>query len=162
MHTELELPVRKCLDWGGMKKEKEKKSMEKKPPGWLHKGGQRSVPWGCVSLTPPPNEIDPLSEITSCQCLQGGKNLGNGVAQQERRNWTLCERLAIQSLNKRSKFGCYCTNNSSWLDCEHLLSLQILWSDFRASVNVSIVQALSCSGSVFRLDGAVWNMISVR
>lgn len=44
--------------------------------------GQRSVPAGDVSLTPPQNEANPLNEITSCQSLLGGVNL-NSVAQQE-------------------------------------------------------------------------------
>lgn len=48
-----------------------------------------------MSLTPPQNEIDPLSEITSCHCLQGGKNLGNNVAQRERRSQTLRKRLKM-------------------------------------------------------------------
>lgn len=64
-----------------------------------------------MSLTPPHKEIHPLSEITSCQCLQNGKNLGNNMAQQERRNWTLCVWVVIQSLNKHlAKFDCSCTN----------------------------------------------------
>lgn len=32
-----------------------------------------------MSLTPPENELDPLSEFTSCQCLQGGKDLGKSM-----------------------------------------------------------------------------------
>lgn len=58
-----------------------------------------------MSLTPPQNEIEPLSEITSCQCLQGGKILGKcGTAGEKKLD--LC-------LNKHSaKLGYHCTSNS--------------------------------------------------
>lgn len=105
MHTELEHQKREL--------EQQRKREHGEGASWLTaQRGQRSVPQGYVSLTPPQNEIDPLSEITSCQCYRGGKNLGNSVAQQEIRNWTLRMRLVIQSLKKHStKFGCLCTSN---------------------------------------------------
>lgn len=88
--------------------------------------GQRSVPWGYVSLTPPQNETDPLSEITSCRCFQGGKNSGNNMAQQGRRNWSLCQRFAIQSLNKQSGFGCRWTSHSSYVENVHCAGVKSL------------------------------------
>lgn len=76
MHTESVLPLRKQVDWRGMKKKKEKRKHGEGASWVTAQRGRRSLPWGYVSLTPPQNEIDPLSEITSCQCLRVGKNLG--------------------------------------------------------------------------------------
>lgn len=59
------------MDWRGIRKRKR----EHGEGPLTAQRGQGSVPKGYVSLTPPQNEIDLLSNNTSCQCLQGGTKL---------------------------------------------------------------------------------------
>lgn len=129
LHTELELPLRKQVDWSRRKKEKEKREHGDGASWLTAQRGQRSVPWGYASLTPPQNEIDPLSESTSCQCLRAGKN--SRMAPQEKRSSSL---YTVRSL-------CYRT----WINILQSLAvvvqaislvktdfIQILWSHFLA------------------------------
>ena len=156
--------------WVGASREKtsrlekdEERANEREYGDWLTaQRGQRSVPWGYECLTPSQNEIDPLSEITSCHCLQGGKNF----AWHSRREET---ELCVCGLWYRA-----------WINI--LQSLAVILQAISLSVKIYSVEIfvqiytrvilsalwmyiqckLYLAQSFFRLDGLVWNLISVR
>lgn len=74
----------------------------------------------CASLTPLQNEIDPLSEITSCQRLQRGKNLG-------KRGTAGGKKAGLDSTFSKGWLSHY-KQIISLSECT-LYRLQILWSN---------------------------------